>query len=95
MGRMKIMRSVTMIRLVVRGQCDGSNALMGSETNPVFAHHASWFWQNVALTVKSHVACKGMQYVRTVAIAQRFVTTMMKSTAKQARLAHSKVKMLR
>jgi hypothetical protein len=72
-----------------------SSAGWGDEPNPVFAHHASWLWQNVAMTDLSQVACRGTQYVRTVAMAQMFVTTTMKSTAKQARRAHSKVKMVR
>ncbi len=98
MGRMKIMRSVTIVILARRGRSvsvleAGKKGLLG--TDPVFAHQASWGWQNVGMTVKSQVACRGMQYVKVVAVDQRLVTATMKIRAKQARRAHSMVKIVR
>ena len=58
MGRMKIIRSVTIVILAREvSVCAGVREKgVGLATDPVFAHQASWGWQNVGMTVKSQVA---------------------------------------
>ena len=47
------------------------------------------------MTVKSQTAFRGMQYVKVVMVDQRLVTVTVKISAKQARRAHSMVKIVR
>jgi len=63
MGRRKIIKSVMITKLVL-GSVFGSGQGWrgdGYKTNLVLAHQAAWLWQNEAMTVGSHVACRGMQ----------------------------------